>query len=250
MSTSFPIGILLELLPWDSRSAGFACKVASTASFSNLSPRLCRPDELCSSGRQIAEPPTAFLDRDAVLLQEPVREIFKARCTCPAHAEICFRKVSFAVSNFFCCGLLSSCGAGLRFHGRVSAVRAASPNIHASLTRSFEPLSRSIWYSPALSHSSMTCDTQVPHGLGCAGVLHALTPVTGLLHIGLALHFSCPDAADHDVDMDISRMVVSVRVGADDSRMTGKVLFAEVQAEGLCLFHRQAHFRLHPAGRS
>ena len=61
----------------------------------------------------------------------------------------------------------------------------------------------------------------------------------GFLHIGLALHFSCPDAADHDVDMDISRMVVSVRVGADDSRMTGKVLFAEVQAEGLCLFHRQ-----------
>ncbi len=88
----------------------------------------------------------------------------------------------------------------------------------------------------------MTCDTQVPHGLGCAGMLHALTPVTGLLHIGLALHFSCPDAADHDVDMDISRMVVSVRVGADDSRMTGKVLFAEVQAEGLCLFHRQPIF--------
>ena len=77
---------------------------------------------------------------------------------------------------------------------------------------------------------------------GCAGMLHALTPVTGLLHIGLALHFLCPDATDHDVDMDISRMVVSVRVGADDSRMTGKVLFAEVQAEGLCLFHRQPIF--------
>ena len=37
--------------------------------------------------------------------------------------------------------------------------------------------------------------------------LHALTPVTGLLHIGLALHFSCPDAADHDVDLDVTRMV-------------------------------------------
>ena len=29
-------------------------------------------------------------------------------------------------------------------------------------------------------------NTQVPHGLGCAGVLHALTPIAGLLHIGLA----------------------------------------------------------------
>ena len=84
------------------------------------------------------------------------------------------------------------------------------------------------------------CDTQVPHGLGCAGVLHALTPVTRLLHIGLAFHFSCADAADHDVDMDISRMVMPIRVGADDGRMTGKVCFTEVQAESLCFFHGQA----------
>ena len=70
-------------------------------------------------------------------------------------------------------------------------------------------------------------------------MLHTLKPVAGLLHIGLALHLSCPDAADHDVDMDVSRMVVSVRVGADDGRMTGKVFFAEFQAKGLCLFHRQ-----------
>jgi len=84
------------------------------------------------------------------------------------------------------------------------------------------------------------CDTQVPHGLGCAGVLHALTPVTRLLHIWLAFHFSCADAADHDVDMDISRMVMPIRVGADDGRMTGKVCFTEVQAESLCFFHGQA----------
>ena len=37
-------------------------------------------------------------------------------------------------------------------------------------------------------------DTEVPHGLGGAGVLHALTPVAGFLHIGLASHFSCADA--------------------------------------------------------
>jgi len=47
-------------------------------------------------------------------------------------------------------------------------------------------------------------NTQVPHGLGGAGMLHALAPVAGLLHIGFALHFSCSDAADHDVDVDVS----------------------------------------------
>ena len=43
----------------------------------------------------------------------------------------------------------------------------------------------------------------MPHGLGSAGVLHALTPVAGFLHIGLASHFSCADAADYDVDVDV-----------------------------------------------
>ena len=83
-------------------------------------------------------------------------------------------------------------------------------------------------------------DTEVPHGLGCAGVLHALAPVAGLLHIGLAFHFASSDAADHDVDVDVSRLVMSIRVGADDGRMAGKVFFAEFQAKCLCLFHGQA----------
>ena len=71
-------------------------------------------------------------------------------------------------------------------------------------------------------------------------MLHALAPVAGLLHIGLTLHLSCSDAADHDVDMDVSRMVVSIRVSADDGRVTGEVFFAEFQAKCLCLFHGQA----------
>ena len=79
----------------------------------------------------------------------------------------------------------------------------------------------------------------MPHGLGRAGVLHALAPVTGLLHIGLALHLAHSDAADHDVDMDVSRMVVPIRVGTDDGGMTGKVFLAEFQAKCLCFFHGQ-----------
>ena len=45
---------------------------------------------------------------------------------------------------------------------------------------------------------------------------------------------------DYDVDVDISRMVVPIRVSADDGRMTGKVFFAKFQAKCLCLFHGQA----------
>ena len=71
-------------------------------------------------------------------------------------------------------------------------------------------------------------------------MLHTLKPVAGLLHIGLAFHLSRSDASDHDVDMDVSRMVVSVRVSADDGRMTGKVVLAELQTKGLRFFHSQS----------
>ena len=40
--------------------------------------------------------------------------------------------------------------------------------------------------------------------------------------------------------MDVSRMVVPIRVSADDGGMTGEVFFAEFQAKCLCLFHGQA----------
>ena len=40
--------------------------------------------------------------------------------------------------------------------------------------------------------------------------------------------------------MNVSRMVVPIRVSADDGRVTGKVFFAEFQAKSLCLFHGQA----------
>ena len=64
--------------------------------------------------------------------------------------------------------------------------------------------------------------------------------VAGLLHIGLALHLSCSDASDHDVDVDISRTVVSIGVSADDGRMSGEVVLAELQAKGLRPLHGQA----------
>lgn len=57
-------------------------------------------------------------------------------------------------------------------------------------------------------------------------------------HCQISLQYS--DAADHDVDMDVSRMVMPIRVGADDGRMTGEIFRTELQAKCLCLFHGQA----------
>ena len=68
----------------------------------------------------------------------------------------------------------------------------------------------------------------------------ALLPVAGLLHVGPAFDFAGPQAANDDVNVDISSSIVAVRVGADNGRMTRKILLAKLQDEGLRLFQGQA----------
>ena len=85
-------------------------------------------------------------------------------------------------------------------------------------------------------------DTEVPeHGRGAA-VLLARFPVARLVHEGLPFHGADTQAADDDVDVDVSCTVVTVRVGADDGGMTGEVVLAELQAKGLRPLHGQAVF--------
>jgi len=136
-------------------------------------------------------------------------------------------------------GLLSICGEGCVFTVKFQLATPTRPilSFADTLFRAVEQVDLVQSGTLAQLHN---LNTQVPHGLGCAGVLHTLAPVAGLLHIGLAFHLSCSDAADHDVDMDVSRMVVPIRVGADDGGMTGEVFFAKVQTECLCFFHGQA----------
>ena len=58
--------------------------------------------------------------------------------------------------------------------------------------------------------------------------------------MGAALDFADPQAANDNVNVDISSAVVTVRVGADNGRMARKVLLAELQAQSLRHFQGQA----------
>ena len=231
-----PDGILLELRL--GLALGVCLQRGKHCRLIELVTEMFRPDKLGSASRQIAELPTAFLDGDAILLHELVREIFKAGGTVQ-HRRNLFPQGIFYGFKLLLPGLLSSCGEGCVFAVKFHLAAPARPILsfaHA-LFRAVEQVDLVQSSTLAQLHD---LDTQVPHGLGCAGVLHALAPVAGLLHIGLAFHFASSDTPNHDVDMDVSRMVVSIRVSADDGRMTGKVFFAEFQAKCLCLFHGQA----------
>ena len=183
-------------------------------------------------------PPTAFLDDNAVLLHEPVRKFFKARGTVQHRRNLFPQDVLYGF-KLLLPGLLSSCGEACVFTVKFQLAAPARPILGFAYA-----LFRAVEQVDLVQSGTLTqlhdLNTQVPHGLGGAGMLHALAPVAGLLHIGFALHFSCSDAADHDVDVDVSRMVVPIRVSADDGRVAGKAFFAEFQAKGLCLIHGQA----------
>ena len=231
----FPDGILLGL------RLGFVLCVCGQGGKNYLLvvvvTELFCPDELCPSSRQIAEPSTAFLDGNAVLLHEPVREIFKARCNIENIRNLFPQSVLHGF-KLLLLGRLSSCGEGCVLTVKFQLTTPTRPilGFAHTLLRAVEQVDLVQSGTLAQFHD---LDTQVPHGLGCAGVLHTLAPVAGLLHIGLAFHLACSDAADYDVDVNVSRMVVPIRVSADDGRVTGEVFFAEFQAKCLCLFHGQ-----------
>jgi len=178
------------------------------------------------------------------MLHESIGKILKT------HSAIQHRRNLFPQGIFYgfkllLPGRLSSCGEGCVLTVKFQLATPTRPILSFADT-----LFRAVEQVNLVQSGTLTqlhdLNTQVPHGLGGAGMLHALAPVAGLLHIGFALHFSCSDAADHDVDVDISRMVVPIRVSADDGGMTGKVFFAELQTEGLRFLHGQAVFNCIP----
>lgn len=69
--------------------------------------------------------------------------------------------------------------------------------------------------------------TKIFHsGIGAA-VLHAWLCIAGSVHIWQEWDLCDSQRIDNDVNMNVTAVIVSVRVGADDSLMTGKVLCAK-----------------------
>ena len=92
-------------------------------------------------------------------------------------------------------------------------------------------------------------DPQVPEHRGCAAMLHALLPVTGLFHMGLAGNLPDPDTADDNVNVDIPAPLCPSGWAQNNGGMTRKVFLAELQAKGLG-FSGSVRCPRHPAGRN
>ena len=75
---------------------------------------------------------------------------------------------------------------------------------------------------------------EIPHGGGCAAVLVPGSGVACPVHVGLALHFGNPQGIDNDMHMNVSAVVVPVRVSTDDGLVSGEMLFAVVKPQRLC----------------
>jgi len=165
-----PDGILLEL------RLGFAFGVClqrgKHCCLIELVTEMFRSDKLRSASGQIAQTPTAFLDGDAILLHEPVGKILKAGSTVQHRRNLFPQDVLYGF-KLLLLGWLSGCGEGCVLAVKVHLAALSCPILsfaHA-LFRAVEQINLVQSGTFAQLHY---LDTEVPHGLGGAGVLHAL----------------------------------------------------------------------------
>ena len=195
-------------------------------------------DELCPAGRAVAQPTSALFHGDAVFLHEQCRKFLEGGGLVQHSVDLLSQLVQL--------GLVDGLGGLLPFGGKFGVGM-----VEAALSAPLRPI-LALRNMVALGFQQIDlvqvgllahlhdCDTEVPeHGRGAA-VLLARFPVARLVHEGLPFHGADAQAADDDVDVDVPGTIVTVRVGADDGGMTGKVVLAELQAEGLRPFHGQA----------
>ena len=87
---------------------------------------------------------------------------------------------------------------------------------------------------------------EIFHSCVCAAVLHAAFRVRWSVHVGQKRDSFNPQAVYDDMHMNVARVIVSVRVGADNGLVSGEMLFAKFLAQRLCLINGQAVVRSVP----
>ena len=75
---------------------------------------------------------------------------------------------------------------------------------------------------------------EVFHRRVCAAVLAPGAGVCRSVHVGQERNFLYPQRIDNDMHMDIAAVVVSVRVGADNGLVSGKLLPAQNSSPNAC----------------
>ena len=192
----------------------------------------------CPTGWAVAQPASAFLHGDAVFLHEQCRKFLEGGGLVQHSVDLLSQLVQL--------GLVDGLGGLLPFGGEfgVGMVEAALSAplrpilaLRNMVALSFQQIDLVQIGLLAHFHDS---DTEVPEHGRSAAVLLARFPVARLVHEGLPFHGADTQAADDDVNVDVSRTVVTVRVGADDGGMTGEIVLAELQAKGLRPLHGQA----------
>ena len=195
-------------------------------------------DELYPVRRAVAQSPSALLHGDAVFLHEQCRKFLEGGGFVQHGVDLLSQLVQLRLVDGL--GGLLSFGSAFCV-GMVEAALSAPPRpvfpFGNMVALRFQQIDLVQVGLLAHLHDG---DTKVPeHGRGAA-VLLARFPVARLVHEGLPFHGADAQTADDDVDVNVPGTVVTVRVGADDGRMTGEVVLAELQAKGLRPLHGQA----------
>ena len=205
--------------------------------------QLPRRDGLRAVGGKIGKPPSAFLDGHAVL-QELPRKILDG--------ERFVQRFSDDLTQLFFVGFKACWLGGLALCGKGGVFliqRSLSLFLHPILA-----LGDAVCAAVQKIDLIKTGFVAQLHDLGFeilhrrvgAAVLASGFRVGGSVHVGQQRHIFDPQTVDDDMHMDVAGLVMPVRVGADDSLMTGKLLPAKPLTKLLRLVHGQPIVRAVP----
>ena len=205
--------------------------------------QLPRRDGLCTVRGEIRKPSSALLDGHAVL-QELLRKILDGERFVQRFSD---NLAQFLLVGFKACRLggLTLCGKG----GVFLIQRSLSLFLHPILA-----LGDAVCAAVQKIDLIKTGFVAQLHDLGFeifhrrvgTAVFASSFRIGGSVHVGQQRHIFDPQTVDDDMNMDVAGLVMPVRVGADDSLMTGKLLPAKPLAKLLCLVHGQPVVRAVP----
>ena len=213
------------------------------SSLVKIVPQLPGCDRLCPVRREVGKPPPALLDGHT-LPQQKGRKLVKAGSLgkCLPYRPAQLRLVRFKLGGL---GRLSG-----GFSGGVLFIKGKLPFLlrpvftlgHSVLTAMQEVNLIQIFPVAHLHDFGL----EIFHSCVCAAVLHAAFCVRWSVHVGQKRDSFNPQAVYDDMHMNVARVIVSVRVGADNGLVSGEMLFAKFLAQRLCLINGQAVVRSVP----
>ena len=224
-------------------SVGVLREQGKDSSLVKIVPQLPGCDRLCPVRREVGKPPPALLDGHT-LPQQKGSKLVKAASLgkCLPYRPAQLRLVRFKLGGL---GRLSGgfSGGVLFIKGKLPFLLRPVFTLGHSVLAAMQKVNLIQIFPVAHLHDF---GLEIFHSCVCAAVLAAVLRVRWSVHVGQKRDGFNPQAVYDDMHMNVARVIVPVRVGADNGLVSGEMLVAKFLAQRLRLINGQTVVRSVP----